>query len=90
MSVVLGLLCGYLAYLPIMLVYERWTYGRWDGEKVFWALYCPLLFPYLMTSSSRQALTLDETRLVPLGGGLLLLALLLSMWRVRHRNIRDE
>lgn len=89
-AIVLGLLGGYLAYLPVMLAYEKWTYGRWDSEKVFWALFCPLLSPYLISPSSRQTLTLDEGRLVPVGGALLVLAILLSLWRAKQRRVRDE
>jgi hypothetical protein len=89
-AVALGLLGGYLAYLPIMLAYEKWAYGRWDSEKVFWALYCPLLSPYLVSVSTRQTLSLDEARLVPIGGGLLILAILLSLWRTSQRRVTDE
>lgn len=78
-----GLLFGYSAYLPVMLVYEKWTYGRWDEEKVFWALFCPLLTPYLVSSSLRKALSPDEAVLVPVAGALLLLTVSLAMWRAQ-------
>lgn len=86
-AVALGLLGGYLAYLPVMLVYEKWTYGRWDFEKVFWALFCPLLSPQLVSPSFRKSLGIDEALLVPVGGAFLHLAVSLSLWRARERRV---
>jgi hypothetical protein len=75
-----GLIAGYVSYLVIMLAYEKWAYGRWDEEKVFWALYCPFISPIIASSSGRASLSPDETFLVPAGGALLLVSVVLFIW----------
>ena len=80
-----GLVGGYVAYLPLLLVVEYATYGRIDGEKVFYALYYPLEAPYLALPSTWKNTSSSVIVLEVLGGLLLITGVLLAI-RGRQRT----
>jgi hypothetical protein len=70
--VLVGLICGYLVYLPFLFGVEYLFFHRLDGEKVFYALYCPFESPYLLAPSTWKTSSTPEL-LLELVGGLLLI-----------------
>jgi hypothetical protein len=68
----LGLLAGYVAYLPTIFIVEYAIYGRVDAERAFYALYYALGAPFLLTSSGWQYVQKDEVILNLLGALLLI------------------
>jgi len=65
---VIGMLFGYIAYLPTILVVEYAVYGRIDSERAFYALYFAVGAPFLLTPSGREYVRLDEVLLSLIGG----------------------
>jgi hypothetical protein len=56
----LGFICGYLAYLPAILIVEFALYGRLDSERAFYALYYAIGAPFLLWPSNWENLPQDE------------------------------
>ena len=56
----LGFVCGYLAYLPTILIVEYALYGRVDSERAFYALYYAVGAPFLLSPSNSEYLQQDE------------------------------
>lgn len=84
LAVLQGLVCGYLVYLPIMLLVEFVTYRRIDTEKAFYALYYPLGAPFLLMPSGWKYVRPDEVLLNILGGFLLVAGAIYAVVRSRH------
>jgi hypothetical protein len=56
----LGLIIGYLAYLPGLALILFIAYGRIDQDLFFYGLYLPLQLPLLASGSFRENLTANE------------------------------
>jgi hypothetical protein len=76
--VLLGIACGYIAYLPVLIVVEHLTYGRVDSEKAFYALYYAFGAPFLLFPSNWSLTQRDELTLNIIGGALLIVGGLLG------------
>ena len=78
--IVAGVVVGYLAYIPVLLVVEYATFaGRVDMEKAFYALYFPLEGPYLLLPSTWKSVRTDEMVLQLVGGLLLITGVVFSI-----------
>jgi hypothetical protein len=83
---VIGMLAGYVAYLPTILVVEYSIYGRIDSERAFYALYFAVGAPFLLTPSGREFVRLDEVVLSLIGGSLIVLGAIAANTR-RARSL---
>jgi hypothetical protein len=62
-----GIIAGYVAYIPALFVVEYATYGRIDSEKAFYALYYAFGAPFLLTPSGWKYAQIDEVLLNVIG-----------------------
>ena len=87
--ILLGIACGYIAYLPVLIVVEHLTYGRVDSEKAFYALYYAFGAPFLLVPSNWTFLQKDELILNIIGGALLIVGGLLG-YRSGNRGVEAQ
>jgi hypothetical protein len=73
-----GIVCAYLLYLPVLLIVEHVVYGRIDEERVFYGLYSAFGFPFLLTSSGRKHVMVDEAILNCAGAILIVSGIVLA------------
>jgi len=81
-----GILAGYVTYLPAIFVVEYSIYGRIDSERAFYALYFAFGAPLLLTPSGRQYVRLDEEVLSLVGGALIVFGVFIANSR-RGRSL---
>lgn len=87
--ILLGIACGYIAYLPILIVVEHLTYGRVDFEKAFYALYYAFGAPFLLFPSNWSLTQRDELILNIIGSALLIVGGLLG-YRSGNRRVATQ
>ncbi len=68
----LGILIGYIIYLPMLLIIEYAFRRAIDSERSFYALYDPLLLPYLLTPAGWRVSSPDDIVSIICGGTLLI------------------
>jgi hypothetical protein len=83
-----GLVGGYLAYLPILLITEYVTRGRIDSERAFYALFYPMEAPYLVVPYFWRYASVDEVVLKLVGGALLVAGVLIALRGIKKTNSR--
>lgn len=76
-----GLMLGYLVYLPFLVGVEYLFFHRLDGERVFYGLFCPFESPFLLAPSTWRASRIDELVLEAIGGLLLIGAVVTALRR---------
>jgi len=89
----LGFVCGYLAYLPAILIVEYALYGRVDSERAFYGLYYAIGAPFLLWPSSWEYLQQDELILNIVGAFLITFGIVIAnskktralIFRIIHR-----
>jgi hypothetical protein len=74
----IGIICAYAAYIPVLFLVEYAVYGRVDSERAFYALYFAFGAPFLLMPSARQYVRLDEVILNCVGAILFSTAIILS------------
>src|SRR5580704_4894692 len=79
LRILAGLIGGYLAYLPILLITEYLMRGRIDSERAFYALFYPMEAPYLVVPYFWRYASVDEVVLKLVGGALLVAGVLLAL-----------
>jgi hypothetical protein len=72
LRIILGLIVGYISYLPVLLIVEYASFGRLDMEKAFYALYCPFQAPFLVLPSTWRNPHVNEITLQFVGGAFLI------------------
>jgi hypothetical protein len=82
---IVGLLLGYVAYLPALAIVMFMAYGRVDEEKYFYGLYLPFQSPLLLSEDFRGNLLGEEFFLLVLGSALLVLGAILGVATVNRR-----
>ena len=90
LAVVRGLVYGYVAYIPIMLLVEHVKYGRIDDELAFYALYYPLGAPFLLTPSGWHNLRTEQVLLNFVGGGLLVVSVMYSLRQSKRSQEKSD
>jgi hypothetical protein len=58
--VLIGLLAGYIAYVPALAIVDFLTNGRIDPAIFFYGLYLPFQFPLLLLEDFRDTLRSEE------------------------------
>jgi hypothetical protein len=79
-----GMLAGYLVYLPVLATVLHTTDGNIDGERFFYGLFLPFQSPLLVSAAYRRGCTSDELLLDIAGALFLALGALVSLL-ARHR-----
>ena len=82
--VLLGVTCGFLTYIPILVLTERLIYGRIDFERVFYGLYWAFGLSFLMIPSNWHYIQTDELVLNFIGAVLLISGGVVG-YRLRNR-----
>lgn len=89
----IGIICAYAAYIPILFAVEYAVYGRVDSERALYALYFAFGAPFLLMSSGRRYVRVDEVVLNCVGAILFATAIILfNLPRVRslfHKQRAD-
>jgi hypothetical protein len=82
--VFVGLLCGYLIYLPFLFGVQYLSFHRLDGERIFYGLYSPFESLFLLAPSTWRNSSSQELLLKSVGGLLLIGGAAVSIRRT-HR-----
>jgi glycopeptide antibiotics resistance protein len=83
----IGILAGYVAYIPALFVVEYATYGRIDSEKAFYALFYAFGAPFLLTPSGWKYARIDEILLNLIGAILLIFGAIVANWRAARSTL---
>jgi len=70
---VIGLIAGYLAYLPALAIEQVLSFGKLDGERFFYGLYLPFQLPFIFFPDFRDSYTSGEIFLQLIGIALMIL-----------------
>ena len=74
----IGIVCAYVAYIPVLVAVEYAVYGRVDSERAFYGLYFAFGAPFLLMPSARRYVRLDEVILNCVGAILFASAIILA------------
>jgi hypothetical protein len=75
----IGLIAGYIAYLPALGIQQFLTFGRFDGELFFYGLCLPFQFPFVFFLDFRGSYTDGEILLQIVGISFMILGVWLAV-----------
>jgi hypothetical protein len=85
----LGLLVGYIAYIPALGIVLFLKYGKVDGEIFFYGLYLPIQVPLLLLGDFRETLQ-GEGQLLQVLGILMMAPSVFVALRMRKTGRKSE
>lgn len=89
MRALVGMIVGYMAYVPVLSAVLHMTDGNIDGERFFYGLFLPFQAPFLLSTSYRRGCSTDEL-LLDLTGALFLALGAAVALLLRHRVAEQQ